>query len=69
MFGLSNYVYSEKIGEFYVPTKEGYNAFDAWIENVTEYGDIKITLKYIGPSPENRKSGLSIDYISLIPDF
>jgi hypothetical protein len=66
-FDLRSTVFSVKPGKYYYPTG-GFNAFDAWVENITEYGNIKVTLKYINPSPFNRNSGLSLDYISFIPE-
>jgi hypothetical protein len=69
MFELRETVFSVKPGVYYFATKEGFNSVDAWVDNITEYGNIKITLKYIGPSPLNKSSGFNMDYISLIPEI
>ena len=67
-FDLRSTVFSVKANKYYFP-RNGFNSFDALVDNITEYGDIKITLKYTGSSPINRTNGFYIDYVSLIPDF
>ncbi|MFC2098993.1 fasciclin domain-containing protein [Bacteroidota bacterium] len=69
LFELRSTVHSVMPDVYYFPNRSGYNAFDAWVDHITEFGDIKITLKYIGPSEVNRTNGINIDYISLIPDY
>lgn len=64
-FFLRNPVPSVVPGEYYFPVN-GHNQFDAWIEGLTEFGDIKITLKYLAPGSYST-NGLNIDFISLIP--
>lgn len=53
-------------GEYFVP-EGGINRKDFWVENINEYGDVKIGIKYIGKG-FSTFNGFSIDYISLIPD-
>lgn len=53
-------------GEYFVP-EGGINRKDFWVENINEYGDVKIGIKYIGKGFSNF-NGFSIDYMSLIPD-
>jgi len=57
-------VFSVAGGRFF--PKDGLNMFDFWVNNITEFGDVRVKIEYIssGLSPEN---GLNIDYISLIP--
>jgi hypothetical protein len=67
-YNLVNSVFSvsEDIYKFW-PNERGFNKFDFWVEDlITEYGDVKIKLEYLGPG-ESSSNGLSIDYISLIP--
>ncbi len=52
-------------GDRFIPDN-GYNSTDAWIENITEFGDVKIRIEYVGAG-EGKSNGLSIDYVSLIP--
>jgi len=53
-------------GKRYIPTAEGYNKFDCWLETLTEYGKAKIRIEYKGPSTLSL-NGLVIDYIEFIP--
>lgn len=53
-------------GEFFVPV-EGINKIDFWVDNIETYGNVKIGLKYIDSGLGNF-NGISIDYISLIPE-
>ncbi|MCF8379231.1 MAG: fasciclin domain-containing protein [Bacteroidales bacterium] len=55
-----------KIGERWEVSTEGFNSVDFWIENITEYGDVKIRFEYLGKG-KGRENGLSIDYVTLIP--
>lgn len=75
------YVNDEKIGEFdsygfrslilsvtgepFRP-KNGFNRKDFWVDNITEFGDVKVKFEYLGTG-QNETNGLSIDYIELIP--
>ncbi|HUX57342.1 MAG TPA: hypothetical protein VMV77_10235 [Bacteroidales bacterium] len=52
-------------GELFIPVS-GYNKFDFWVNNITDFGDVKVTIKYIGAGGSTT-NGLTIDYISLIP--
>ena len=52
-------------GEYFRP-KEGFNSKDFWIENLTEFGDVRIRFVYLGPGREEN-NGLNIDYVKLIP--
>lgn len=47
-------------------TAGGYNIFDCWVTNLTDYGKAAITFEYSAPGnvPQN---GLSIDYIGFTP--
>jgi len=75
------YVNDEKIGEFdsygfrslilsvtgepFRP-KNGFNRKDFWVDNITEFGDVRVRFEYLGMG-QNETNGLSIDYIELIP--
>jgi hypothetical protein len=54
---------------YYFPVN-GNNRFDAPIDFLTEFGDVKITIKYKGKggtSSITPLNGFNIDFISLIP--
>ncbi len=53
-------------GEFFIPDG-GYNKFDFWVDNITDFGDVKIAINYIESGASNT-NGLAIDYVSLIPE-
>lgn len=53
-------------GKRYIPTSDGYNRFDCWLENLTTYGQAKIRIEYKGPS-NLTSNGLVLDYIEFIP--
>jgi hypothetical protein len=53
-------------GKRYIPTAEGYNKFDCWLENLAVYGKAKVRIEYKGPSTLSL-NGLIIDYIDFIP--
>jgi uncharacterized surface protein with fasciclin (FAS1) repeats len=53
-------------GKRYIPTSDGYNRFDCWLENLTTYGQAKIRIEYKGPS-NLTQNGLILDYIEFIP--
>lgn len=58
-------VYRSVTGKRY-PTVAGYNIFDCWVENLTEYGKTKITLEYSAPG-RCLYNGLTLDYIDFVP--
>ncbi|MFC2079998.1 fasciclin domain-containing protein [Bacteroidota bacterium] len=76
------YVNNEEVGEFdsfnlrysipsitgsiFRPSSAGFNSVDFWVNNITEYGDVKVKFEFkeSGVSSDN---GLAIDYVSLIP--
>ncbi len=64
-FSLRSAVPSIVTGEYFFPIN-GHNKFDGLVDHLTEYGDVKITLKYIS-SGFLKDDGFNIDYISLIP--
>lgn len=69
MFGLRKTVYGE-LGDFYLPDEQGNNKLDAVLDNITEFGDIKITIEYDGRGGTTSVvpvNGINIDYIALIP--
>ena len=55
-------------GERFLSNEEGFNMKDYWVENITDYGDVKIRFEYKGPG-ENSTNGFNIDYVKLIPDY
>jgi len=42
----------------------GYNSFDILVENITEYGDVEVTIRYLGPG-QRSNNGFILDYIEL----
>jgi uncharacterized surface protein with fasciclin (FAS1) repeats len=62
---LGREIYNSVTGKRYLP-EAGYNRFDCWVENLTEYGQAKIRIEYKGPS-KVLYNGLVIDYIDFIP--
>jgi len=54
-------------GEVFRPSSAGFNSVDFWVNNITEYGDVKVKFEFkeSGISTDN---GMNIDYVSLIPD-
>ena len=65
LFNLRQTVFSVLGSTYYFPVN-GFNAFDALVENAAEFGDIKIKLVYKAPGFASL-NGFNIDYISLIP--
>jgi hypothetical protein len=78
------YVNDEKLGEFdsykfrkpvlsvtgdVFRPKDGFNRKDFWVENITEYGDVRVRFEYLGPGEASNPHGLTIDYIKLIPEI
>ncbi|MDX2431100.1 MAG: hypothetical protein QNK35_09215, partial [Bacteroides sp.] len=53
-------------GDRFLP-EGGFNMRDYWVENLTEYGDVKVRFEYRGPGGNNT-NGLNIDYVKLIPE-
>ncbi|MDX9882115.1 MAG: fasciclin domain-containing protein [Prolixibacteraceae bacterium] len=53
-------------GERFIPSANGFNRKDFWVENITEFGDVSIRFEYLGSglSPGN---GFNIDYVELVP--
>lgn len=49
------------------PDEKGFCDVDGWVNNITDYGDVTITLKYLGPGGSS-DNGLSMDYIALMPE-
>ena len=49
------------------PDEKGFCVMDAWVNNITEFGDVKITIEYLGPGGQTSDNGLIIDYVTLIP--
>lgn len=62
---FQGYNYSSVTGERYFPNGN-INKFDVLVDNLTEYGKVKIKLVYTGPG-ESFDNGLILDYISLKP--
>jgi uncharacterized surface protein with fasciclin (FAS1) repeats len=62
---LNREIYYSVTGKRYLP-KAGYNKFDCWVNNITEYGKAKVKIVYKGPSTV-LYNGLVIDYIDFIP--
>jgi uncharacterized surface protein with fasciclin (FAS1) repeats len=58
--------YSVIPGKRYLPQPGGYNRFDCWVENLTEYGKARIKIVYKGPSTV-LYNGLVIDHIDFVP--
>lgn len=52
-------------GDRFIPDN-GYNSTDTWIDNITEFGTVKIRFEYID-SGEGKINGFNIDYVALIP--
>ena len=44
--------------------ESGFNSFDLLVDNITEYGDVNITLKYVEPG-QRTENGFVIDYFLL----
>lgn len=53
-------------GEINRPTSSGFNSVDYWVENITEFGDVRVRFEYV-ESGASTVNGLFIDYLSLIP--
>ena len=66
-FDMYNFRYSipSVTGERFAP-ESGFNRVDFWVDNLTEYGDVKVRFEFVdgGISADN---GFNIDYVSLIP--
>ncbi len=66
-FDMYNLRYSipSVTGERFAP-ESGFNRVDFWVNNLTEYGDVKVRFEFVdgGISSDN---GFNIDYVSLIP--
>lgn len=69
-FTMRQTVYSVDGESFYFPDAKGNNKLDAWIDHLTEYGDVKITIEYAGVGGLTQLvpvNGFNIDFISLTP--
>jgi hypothetical protein len=64
-YALNSGVYASVTGKRF-KTVNGFNIFDCWVTNLTDYGKAEITFEYAGPSSV-RQNGLSIDYIGFVP--
>lgn len=53
-------------GEIFSPNSAGFNKVDFWVENLTEYGDVRVKFEYKERGFSNN-NGFNIDYVSLIP--
>ncbi len=53
-------------GEIFSPNTSGFNRVDFWVENLTEYGDVRVKFEY-KESGASSNNGFNIDYVSLIP--
>jgi len=62
---LGREIYYSVTGKRYLP-EAGYNRFDCWVENLTEYGQARIRIEYKGPGTV-LYNGLVVDYIDFIP--
>jgi uncharacterized surface protein with fasciclin (FAS1) repeats len=68
-FNLRQTVFSIDGTGYYFPNN-GNNRFDAMIDFLEDYGDVKITIKYTGPGGSSAikpLNGFSIDFMSLLP--
>jgi hypothetical protein len=64
LFHLRNVVMSVT-GQMFIPSG-GLNSKDFEVNNITEYGDVKIGIKYIGSGVQTN-NGFTMDYMALIP--
>jgi hypothetical protein len=62
---FKEYNYSSVTGERYFP-KGNFNTFDVLVDNLTEYGPVKLKFVYTGPG-ESFDNGFIIDYFALQP--
>jgi hypothetical protein len=45
-----------------------YNRFDCWVDNIKDYGEVRVKFVYKGPSTGLADNGLVIDYIDFVPE-
>jgi len=64
---FQGYNYSSVTGERYFP-KGNFNKFDVLVDNLTEYGPVKIKFVYTGPGA-SFDNGFIVDYFSLKPYY
>lgn len=64
-YNLRNSVVSVT-GERFTPSANGFNRKDFWVENITDFGDVKIRFEYLGKGG-SATNGFNIDYVELIP--
>ncbi|MCK4922953.1 MAG: hypothetical protein KAS71_18020, partial [Bacteroidales bacterium] len=48
------------------PSSGGFNSVDFWVENINDYGDVKVRFDFI-ESGAYAVDGFALDYLSLIP--
>ena len=65
IFNLRSALYSVT-GEIFSPNSAGFNKVDFWVENLTEYGDVRVKFEY-KTKGVSKSNGFNIDYVSLIP--
>ncbi len=53
-------------GDIFSPNSAGFNRVDFWVENLTEYGDVRVKFEY-KESGFSTNNGFNIDYVSLFP--
>lgn len=54
-------------GEIFRPTSSGFNKIDFYVENLTEFGEVKVRFEFV-ESGIFSTDGFNMDYISLIPE-
>jgi hypothetical protein len=63
-YGFRSAIFSVT-GNWNIP-QNGYNIKDFWVENIQEYGDVRVRFEYLGKGTANPE-GFVFDYISLVP--
>lgn len=64
LYDLRNPIRSVTKKEVFRPTPSGFNSFDVLVENITDYGDVKITLQYVEPG-QRSDNGFILDFVQL----
>lgn len=54
-------------GELFRPSSSGFNILDFYVENLTEFGEVKVRFEFV-ESGVFSTDGFNIDYVSLIPE-
>jgi len=65
IYDLSNGFYSS-LGYKIWPDNSGFLELDGIVENITEYGNVKVKIEYRGPGNASI-NGLNMDYVALLP--